>query len=159
MSNRKRRSNRSGRRALRSPGRPPVSRRENRRLFWTAIAAGLTSERAAIVAGVSPPLEFGGSVRTAACHQRYSLNRQSRCAGAICLFRSAKRLRSCWLRGTAYARSLVDWAVQPRRSHGNFDVTPPRAAAVSFIAPQRRNGMPKGLLAVRSRQRWRSMLH
>lgn len=56
MSDRKRRSNRSGRRALRSPGRPPVSRRENRRLFWTAIAAGLTSERAAIVAGVSPPV-------------------------------------------------------------------------------------------------------
>ena len=56
MSNRKRRSNRSGRRALRSPGRPPVSRRENRRLFWTAIAAGLTSERAAVVAGVSPPV-------------------------------------------------------------------------------------------------------
>ena len=56
MSIRKRRSNRSGRRALRSPGRPPVSRRENRRLFWTAIAAGLTSERAAVVAGVSPPV-------------------------------------------------------------------------------------------------------
>lgn len=56
MSNRKRHSNRSGRRVLRSPGRPPASRRENRRLFWTAIAAGLTSERAAIVAGVSPPV-------------------------------------------------------------------------------------------------------
>lgn len=56
MSNRKKRSNRSGRRVLRSPGRPPASRRENRRLFWTAIAAGLTSERAAIVAGVSPPV-------------------------------------------------------------------------------------------------------
>jgi IS30 family transposase len=56
MSTRKRRSNRSIRRALRSPGRPPVSRRENLRLFWTAIAAGLTSERAAVVAGVSPPV-------------------------------------------------------------------------------------------------------
>ena len=56
MSTRKRRSNRSIRRALRSPGRPAVSRRENLRLFWTAIAAGLTSERAAVVAGVSPPV-------------------------------------------------------------------------------------------------------
>ena len=56
MNTRKSRSNRSVRRALRSPGRPPVSRRENLRLFWTAIAAGLTSERAAVVAGVSPPV-------------------------------------------------------------------------------------------------------
>ena len=56
MNTRKRRSNRSVRRALRSPGRPPVSRRENLRLFWTAIATGLTSERAAVVAGVSPPV-------------------------------------------------------------------------------------------------------
>ena len=54
MSARKRGSNRSIRRALRSPGRPPVSRRENLRRFWTEIAAGLTSERAAVVAGVSP---------------------------------------------------------------------------------------------------------
>jgi len=56
MGPRKRRSNRSGRPALRSPGRPQASRRENRRLFWAEIAAGLTSERAAIVAGVSPPV-------------------------------------------------------------------------------------------------------
>ena len=56
MGTRKRRSNRSGRRALRSLGRPPVSRPENLRLFWTAIAAGLTSERAAVIAGVSPPV-------------------------------------------------------------------------------------------------------
>ena len=54
MSGRKRRSNRSTRRMLRSPGRPPVSRRENLRRFWAEIAAGLTSERAAVVAGVSP---------------------------------------------------------------------------------------------------------
>jgi IS30 family transposase len=54
MSGRKRRSNRSTRRRLRSPGRPPVSRRENLRRYWTEIAAGLTSERAAVVAGVSP---------------------------------------------------------------------------------------------------------
>jgi integrase len=40
----KRRSARSGREALRSPGRPPVGRREHRRVFWSAIAAGRSSE-------------------------------------------------------------------------------------------------------------------
>src|SRR5215213_4318376 len=39
---------------MRSPGRPPVARREDRRRFWVAIAAGLSSEAAAVDAGVSP---------------------------------------------------------------------------------------------------------
>jgi transposase-like protein len=39
---------------MRSPGRPPVARREHRQRFWKAIADGLSSEDAAVVAGVSP---------------------------------------------------------------------------------------------------------
>src|SRR3954465_1797053 len=39
-----------------SPGRPGVAQRENRRRFWAAIAAGRSSEAAAIEAGVSPAL-------------------------------------------------------------------------------------------------------
>ena len=54
MGIRKRRSDRAGRATLRSPGRPGVARREDRRRFWTAIAAGLSSEDAAVGAGVSP---------------------------------------------------------------------------------------------------------
>lgn len=54
MSTRRRRSDRAGRGVLRSPGRPPVARREDRRRFWAAIAAGLSSEGAAANAGVSP---------------------------------------------------------------------------------------------------------
>src|SRR4051794_6724422 len=50
----KRRSDQAGRGILCSPGRPGVARREDRRRFWTAIAAGLTSEDAARRAGVSP---------------------------------------------------------------------------------------------------------
>ena len=38
---------------LRSPGRPTAGRREHRRRFWEAIACGLSSEEAAVVAGVS----------------------------------------------------------------------------------------------------------
>src|SRR4029079_2491543 len=37
-----------------SPGRPGVAQRENRGRFWAAIAAGRSSEAAAIEAGVSP---------------------------------------------------------------------------------------------------------
>src|SRR6266851_4717548 len=45
---------RAGRPAMRSPGRPPVARREERQRFWVAIARGMPSEDAGIRAGVSP---------------------------------------------------------------------------------------------------------
>jgi IS30 family transposase len=44
----------TGRPAMHSPGRPPVARREHRQRFWKAIADGLSSEDAGVVAGVSP---------------------------------------------------------------------------------------------------------
>jgi Helix-turn-helix domain len=53
MKARRRRSDRALRGVLRSPGRPGVARREHRRRFWAAIAAGLSSEDAAAGAGVS----------------------------------------------------------------------------------------------------------
>jgi len=42
---------------MRSPGRPPVGRLEHRQRFWAAIARGLSSEDAAVQAGVAalPP--------------------------------------------------------------------------------------------------------
>src|SRR4051812_34718472 len=54
MTVRERRSDRAGRGALPSPGRPSVARREDRQRFWAAIAAGCSSEDAAVGAGVSP---------------------------------------------------------------------------------------------------------
>jgi IS30 family transposase len=53
MSSKKLKSDRSMRGKLRSPGRPPVLHRAERRLFWKAIASGYSSEVAATVAGVS----------------------------------------------------------------------------------------------------------
>lgn len=50
----KRKSGKSLRKKLRSPGRPPVLHRAARWPFWRAIAQGLTSEDAAAVAGVAP---------------------------------------------------------------------------------------------------------
>ena len=46
----------AGRPPLRSPGRPPVNRREEQQRFWRKIAEGLTSEDAAVACGVSQPL-------------------------------------------------------------------------------------------------------
>ena len=39
---------------MRSPGRPPVARREHRQRFWEETARGLTSEDAGVIADVSP---------------------------------------------------------------------------------------------------------
>lgn len=41
---------------MRSPGRPPLARREHRQRFWAAIERGLPSEDAAVEAGVSQPV-------------------------------------------------------------------------------------------------------
>lgn len=50
----KRKSDRSGRPPMRSPGRPMAARREDQQRFWVAIARGLSSEDAAADASVSP---------------------------------------------------------------------------------------------------------
>src|SRR5918994_2920494 len=54
----RRRSDRALRAKLRSPGRPPVARQDHRRRFWAFIAAGLSSEDAAMGVGVSQPVGF-----------------------------------------------------------------------------------------------------
>ena len=56
MSIRKRRSDRSGRARQALPGRPPVAGRLERSRFWLAIAAGMSSEDAAVAAGASQPV-------------------------------------------------------------------------------------------------------
>ena len=52
----RRRSDCALRSKLHSPGRPPVARKEHLRRFWTLIAGGLSSEDAAIGAGISAPV-------------------------------------------------------------------------------------------------------
>ena len=58
MSVRGRRSARSGRAPLPSPGRPQVAGRDRQSRFWRGIAAGLSSEAAALEAGVSQPVGY-----------------------------------------------------------------------------------------------------
>jgi IS30 family transposase len=52
----RRRSDRALRGKLRSPGRPNVARREDRRRFWVLVAEGLSSEDAAMQVGISQPV-------------------------------------------------------------------------------------------------------
>lgn len=47
---------RTGRAPMRSPGRPGVNQREAKQAFWVRIAAGASSEDAALACGVSQPL-------------------------------------------------------------------------------------------------------
>ena len=56
MTVRRRRSDRSGRSKLHSPGRPDSARRDELVRFWAAIATGRSREDAARDAGVSPPV-------------------------------------------------------------------------------------------------------
>jgi IS30 family transposase len=53
---RKRRSQRSGRGPLLSPGRPPAAKRSGLQRFWLGIAQGMASEDAALAAGISQPV-------------------------------------------------------------------------------------------------------
>src|SRR5690606_6974958 len=52
----RRASDRALRPPMKSPGRPTAGRRENRQQFWQGIARGLSSEQAAVEAGLSQPV-------------------------------------------------------------------------------------------------------
>ena len=56
MATGRRKSERSTRQKMSSPGRPPVWQRENLCRFWREVAAGLSSEDAAVESGVSGPV-------------------------------------------------------------------------------------------------------
>ena len=56
MDMKKRRSDRCTRSQLRSPGRPPVAKRHERAMLWEYVAAGMSSEAAAVKAEASQPV-------------------------------------------------------------------------------------------------------
>ena len=128
MRTRRRRSDRSGRGVLRSPGRPGVARREDRRRFWAAIAAGASSEDAAVEAGVSPPWGSAGSGRRAACHLRR-------------LARSSKPLSGRYL-SFAEREEIALWRAQ---GHGVREIARRLGRAASTISRElRRNAATRG---------------
>lgn len=64
------RSEQALRNKLRSPGRPGVGMREHRRRFWAFIAAGLSSEDAAMGVGGAPRHSVHGSSARASSQSR-----------------------------------------------------------------------------------------
>ena len=76
-------SDRAGRGKLRSPGRPGVARREDRRRFWAFIAAGLSSEDAAMAVGVSQPVGFRWAEPTPSNRSRRMVSHRHRQLGLL----------------------------------------------------------------------------
>jgi hypothetical protein len=134
---------------MRSPGRPPVARREHRQRFWKAIALGLSSEDAAVVCGVSQAVGPGGSVNVAACHRSV----WPRCRAATCRSPSARRSPSSRPRAAGFARSLGGSAGRRRRSRVSWAATPRPVAACWSTGPRPRRGTPIGVPGAR---RWPS---
>ena len=138
----RRRSDRSGRAPLPSPGRPPVAGRDELRRFWAAIALGLSSEDAAAGANVPqavgarwfrkaggmPPAMFGTSARPLSGRYLSFAEREE-----IALLRA----QGCTVQEVA--RQIGRAASTCRGSCG---ATPPLAAAVWSIARRQRNGTP-----------------
>ena len=147
------RAERTGRPVMRSPGRPPVGRREHRQRFWAAIARGERSDVAGVGGGrVAGRWASGGFGRLAGCRRSVRL----RCRGGTCRSPSARRSRCCAPVAVGCARSRGGWVARRRRSRGSCGATPRRAAAAWSIGRQRRSGMPTGAPSAPSRPSWRS---
>lgn len=111
----KRKSSRSTRKKLQSPGRPPVLAKSARRPFWEAIARGLTSEDAALVAGVSPPVGTRWFRHCGGMPPSHSWTSGSRAIGALSRAPRAGRTRALacarrWrARDFAYRATTAQW--------------------------------------------------
>lgn len=155
MNIRKRRSDRSGRPPLPSPGRPSVASRDQRRRFWAAVATGMTSEEAAGEASMSPPVGTRWFRKADGMPPVMFGPLQGRSPADISRLRSERRLRFYACKATPCRRLLADLGGQPRPSPGSCGVTPPPEAPVWIIVRQQRNGTPSEPLAVPSRRSWR----
>lgn len=142
MTTGRRKSERSTRRKLSSPGRPPVWQREHLCRFWREVAAGLSSEEAAVAVGVSPPVGtrwFRSSGGMPPTHLAPSAP-LPKCRNLS--FAEREEIALECVRGTECGRSRASWADLPARFLGRSGATRRRAAGSSTIGPLRRSGMP-----------------
>jgi len=150
------RSVRIGRGTMRSPGRPSVLHRSERRPFWQAIADGSSSEEAAQVAGVSQAVgtrwfrECGGMP-----HRIFRLHRHHRQDGT-CRWLSVSRWLCCVHRVREFERLPGNLHVPRRRSRASCDAMPRPEAEASRIERSRRSGTPIVRHDVPSLPSWRS---
>ena len=146
-------SDRAGRPAMRSPGRPPVARREHRRRFWAAIARGASQRGRRGRGGVSPAVGVrwfreGGGMPTLTLDAA---------VGAVPVVRRARGDRAAARRGLWGAGDRASSSAgRRRRSRASCGATRRRAAAGSSTGRRRRSGMPSGARGARSRPSSRS---
>jgi IS30 family transposase len=151
-------SDRTGRPVMRSPGRPPVGRREHRQRFWAAIACGLGSEAAGIEAGVSPAVgvrwfrEGGGmpSVSQAPLSGRYLsfaereeialLRAQDQGVREIArqLGRSPSTISRELRRNAGTCNGRLDYRASTAQWHADRSARRPKLAKLAVNAPLRR---------------------
>jgi hypothetical protein len=132
MATGKRKSERSTRRKLCSPGRPPVWQRESLCRFWLGIAAGLSSEEAGVKAGVSAPVGvrwFRSSGGMPPTHLAPSAPRPQ---GRNLSFAEREEIA---------LECAQDRCVRPARSPARSGATPPPVAGISITVPSPRSGM------------------
>ena len=143
--NKRRKSDRAGRPAMPSPGRPSVARREHRQRFWRAIAEGASSEDAARVVGVSPPVggrwfREGGGMPCKSCSA----------VRALPVVLRARRYCNLARTGAlGFVRSHGGLVVVHRRSRANCAETPQPVVGDWSIELPRPSGTPSGVANVR----------
>ena len=128
---------------MRSPGRPPVLHRSERRPFWQAIAEGCSSEDAAqmcwgftggryqMVSGVWRYAPIASFAVVAASDQ-----------DGTCRWLSVSRSLSCVPSVKEFERLRGNLRGARRRSRASCDAMPPREAEASRIELSLRSGMP-----------------
>ena len=132
----RRRSDRAGRPAMRSPGRPPVAGRAEQQRFWQAITRGCRVRRPQCPVACRRPWVVVGSGRAVGC--RRSAWRPDQLAP--CPSRSGKRSRSCARRAPGCATLPVGSGEPRRLSRESCVATRRLGAAVWRIGRRRRSG-------------------
>ena len=155
----RRRSDRALRGKLRSPGRPPVARQEHRRRFWAFIAAGLSSEDAAMEVGVSQPVGFRWFRTPGGWRRRTCCARPSRFRNGLFRLLGGRRSRCCGRRAWACGRLHAGWGGRRARCRASCVATRPRGVASWRIGPSRRNGTRSGRHIGQSGRSWPSTRH
>lgn len=115
----------TGRPPMRSPGRPGVHRRDEQQAFWRRIAAGPSTEDAAVTSGVPQPLGTRW-FRVAGGMAPIALGSAS---GRYLSFAEREELALLRPRGAGFERRLTAWAERRRRFRVSCAVTPRPVAA------------------------------
>lgn len=138
-----RKSARSTRKALRSPGRPPVGRREDRVRFWAAITRGLYPEAAVAAARVSWVVGTRWFRRAGGMPPTHLARSVPPLSGRYLAFAEREQLALLRARGCSVrARARGSSVGRPRRSRASCGGMPRRAVARWTIARPPRSGTP-----------------